>query len=91
MQTRAFASVLSEVPPNPEPIAASGSKEPPHSLKGSSRPSFGIEVDPNHGLYGFFRRTEKDGEVEYQTLEANMRTNTASGMVSCYTRVQPFF
>ena len=33
------------------------------------RPHLGIEVNPSHGLYAFFRRKEKEGEVYYDTVE----------------------
>ncbi len=36
---------------------------------GALRPHLGIEVNPNHGLYAFFRRKEKDGQVTYDTAE----------------------
>ena len=36
---------------------------------GPLRPHLGIEVNPNHGLYAFFRRKEADGEVSYDTVE----------------------
>ncbi|KAI0071698.1 MRP-L47-domain-containing protein, partial [Panus rudis PR-1116 ss-1] len=39
--------------------------------EGALRPHLGIEVNPNHGLYAFFRKVEtEDGEVKYETLEA---------------------
>ena len=41
----------------------------PPTPEGSLRPHYGVEVNPNHGLYGFFRRVEKDGKVEYMTVE----------------------
>ncbi|KAF8133649.1 mitochondrial 39-S ribosomal protein L47 (MRP-L47)-domain-containing protein [Boletus edulis] len=34
------------------------------------RPRLGIQVDPNHGLWGFFRKKEVDGVVAHETLEA---------------------
>ncbi|KAH9891648.1 MRP-L47-domain-containing protein [Cubamyces lactineus] len=37
---------------------------------GPLRPHLGIEVNPNHGLYAFFRRKEKDGKVSYDTVES---------------------
>ncbi|KAI0648054.1 mitochondrial 39-S ribosomal protein L47 (MRP-L47)-domain-containing protein [Trametes meyenii] len=36
---------------------------------GPLRPHLGIEVNPNHGLYAFFRKKEKDGKVSYDTVE----------------------
>ncbi|RPD62421.1 MRP-L47-domain-containing protein [Lentinus tigrinus ALCF2SS1-7] len=37
--------------------------------EGALRPHLGIEVNPNHGLWGFFRRQEKDGKVTHETVE----------------------
>ncbi|KAI0632125.1 MRP-L47-domain-containing protein [Trametes polyzona] len=43
---------------------------------GPLRPHLGIQVNPNHGLYAFFRRKEKDGQVSYETIEpVNMATD----------------
>ncbi|KAH9065319.1 mitochondrial 39-S ribosomal protein L47 (MRP-L47)-domain-containing protein [Lactarius vividus] len=36
---------------------------------GALRPHLNIPVNPNHGLYAFFRRREKDGKVIYDSLE----------------------
>ncbi|KAI0335902.1 MRP-L47-domain-containing protein [Cubamyces sp. BRFM 1775] len=36
---------------------------------GPLRPHLGIQVNPNHGLYAFFRRKEEDGKVSYDTVE----------------------
>ncbi|KAI0304327.1 mitochondrial 39-S ribosomal protein L47 (MRP-L47)-domain-containing protein, partial [Multifurca ochricompacta] len=36
---------------------------------GALRPHLNIPVNPNHGLYAFFRKREKDGKVIYDTLE----------------------
>ncbi|KAG1772289.1 mitochondrial 39-S ribosomal protein L47 (MRP-L47)-domain-containing protein [Suillus occidentalis] len=33
------------------------------------RPHLGVEVDPNHGLWAFFRKKEVDGEMVYVSLE----------------------
>lgn len=46
---------------------------------GALRPHLDIKVNPNHGLYGFFRRTEQDGEVKYDTLESMNSTDAKSG------------
>ena len=37
--------------------------------EGALRPHLGVEVNPNHGLFAFFRRKEKDGVVTYDTVE----------------------
>ncbi len=38
---------------------------------GALRPHLNIPVNPNHGLYAFFRKREKDGEVIYDSVEDN--------------------
>ncbi len=75
-QLRAFASVL---PTTPAPSASSAvtkakSKLPgnvPDARKeGALRPHLGVEVDPDHGLWAFFRRkTADDGTTKYETVE----------------------
>ncbi|KIJ17687.1 hypothetical protein PAXINDRAFT_167675 [Paxillus involutus ATCC 200175] len=40
------------------------------SKTSQKRPHLGIEVDPNHGLWAFFRKKEVDGVVKYETMEA---------------------
>ena len=37
--------------------------------EGALRPHLGVEVNPNHGLWAFFRRKEQDGKVSYETVE----------------------
>ncbi|KAN0087451.1 Mitochondrial 39-S ribosomal protein L47 (MRP-L47) domain containing protein [Tylopilus felleus] len=39
-------------------------------VKSQKRPHLGIKVDPNHGLWAFFRKKEVDGVVKHETLEA---------------------
>ncbi|KAI0051398.1 MRP-L47-domain-containing protein, partial [Auriscalpium vulgare] len=36
---------------------------------GARRPHLGIPVNPNHGLYAFFRKKIKDDKETYETLE----------------------
>ena len=43
------------------------------------RPHLGIEVNPNPGLYAFFRRKEKEGVVSYETVEPSDLVNDKSG------------
>ena len=38
---------------------------------GALRPHLNIPVNPNHGLYAFFRKREKDGKVVHDSLEDN--------------------
>ncbi|KAI0822291.1 mitochondrial 39-S ribosomal protein L47 (MRP-L47)-domain-containing protein [Trametes gibbosa] len=59
------ASVL----PSTTSAASSSAANRHGSADGALRPHMGIEVNPNHGLYAFFRRQEKDGNVSYETVE----------------------
>jgi large subunit ribosomal protein L47 len=36
---------------------------------GALRPHLNVSVNPNHGLYAFFRKKEKDGKVTHDPLE----------------------
>ncbi|TFY60495.1 hypothetical protein EVJ58_g5115 [Rhodofomes roseus] len=47
--------------------------------EGALRPHLNIPVNPNHGLYAFFRRKVVDGEVKYDTIEAFDSTQVVSG------------
>ena len=38
---------------------------------GALRPHLNIPVNPNHGLYAFFRKREKDGKIIHDSLEDN--------------------
>ena len=50
------------------PVGKNGKDEEP---SGALRPHLGVEVNPNHGLWAFFRKAVgKDGAVTYETLEA---------------------
>ncbi|EPQ54446.1 MRP-L47-domain-containing protein [Gloeophyllum trabeum ATCC 11539] len=47
---------------------------------GPLRPHLGVEVDPNHGLYAFFRKkVDKDGQVQYESIEAADMSADPSG------------
>jgi large subunit ribosomal protein L47 len=39
------------------------------SAPGALRPHLNIPVNPNHGLYAFFRKREKDGKVRHDPFE----------------------
>ncbi|PCH40097.1 MRP-L47-domain-containing protein [Wolfiporia cocos MD-104 SS10] len=49
------------------------------SKDGPLRPHLNITVDPNHGLWAFFRRKETHGEVSYETVEAPNPSTDMSG------------
>lgn len=58
-------------------VGRNGKGEEPN---GVLRPHLGVEVNPNHGLWAFFRKNvEKDGVVTYETLEAKDDTVDYSG------------
>jgi large subunit ribosomal protein L47 len=40
----------------------------PSQKKEGLRPHFRVSVNPDHGLYGFFRKIDKDGVVTYDPL-----------------------
>ena len=75
-QARTFASVVPGTPATSKALVPSGSKA--KTPEGHLRPHLGVEVNPNHGLYAFFRRVEKDGEVDYETVESRDHANTGS-------------
>ena len=51
------------------PIDASPRVGETSGAPGALRPHLNIPVNPNHGLYAFFRKREKDGKVFYESLE----------------------
>ncbi|KAH7921916.1 MRP-L47-domain-containing protein [Leucogyrophana mollusca] len=53
-------------------ITAPGGQPPAPKIRrgGALREHLNIEVDPAHGLWAFFRKTEKGGEVSYETVES---------------------
>jgi hypothetical protein len=69
-----------------QPLAVKA-KEP---AVGRLRPHLGIEVNPNHGLYAFFRKTGDEFSpegVRYETIEPALPSIVDSGAcVSCATR-----
>jgi large subunit ribosomal protein L47 len=49
--------------------------------EGPLRSHLGVEVNPNHGLWAFFRKKDgKDGVQSYETLEAKDSAADYSGM-----------
>ncbi|KAI0056568.1 MRP-L47-domain-containing protein [Artomyces pyxidatus] len=51
----------------------------PQKAEGALRPHLGIPVNPNHGLYAFFRKKEIDGEITYQSLDNAVDLREAAG------------
>jgi len=49
--------------------AISKAGETSGAAPGALRPHLNIPVNPNHGLYAFFRKREKDGKVIHDTFE----------------------
>ena len=72
---RTFASVLPATAESSQTVVKDVEKD------GRLRPHLGIEVNPNHGLYAFFRKkTEENGDVVYETLEPLELPQDNSGM-----------
>ncbi|TBU43588.1 mitochondrial 39-S ribosomal protein L47 (MRP-L47)-domain-containing protein [Dichomitus squalens] len=61
------------------PAVASAASSSTPSSDGPLRPHLGIEVNPEHGLYAFFRKKEKDGKPYYDTVEPMDMTADQSG------------
>ncbi|KAI1789618.1 MRP-L47-domain-containing protein [Ganoderma leucocontextum] len=51
------------------PATTAGSSSQATKEDGPLRPHLQIPVNPNHGLYSFFRKKEKDGKTFYDTVE----------------------
>lgn len=52
------------------PVASVGKGKEISVPEGPLRPHLGVEVNPNHGLWAFFRKTAgKDGVLSYEVLE----------------------
>lgn len=94
--TRSFASVVPDAstPAPAESSQKSTSTRIAQGTDGRLRPHLGIEVNPNHGLYAFFRQkpdkeAKKDGKSEgeakmrYDTVEV-MDAQDQSGVCLCY-------
>lgn len=81
MQARSFASVLPDTTAIAESSDASAYKATSAAKDGSLRPHLGIQVNPDHGLYAFFRKKEDDkGNVRYETVEPLQLPEDAAGM-----------
>ncbi|PSR74792.1 hypothetical protein PHLCEN_2v9506 [Hermanssonia centrifuga] len=74
---RSFASVVPNLP------ATTSSKSSPHAAPptdGQLRPSYNVPVNPDHGLYAFFRKNvAEDGAVSYETVEQINHSTDNSG------------
>lgn len=52
------------------PVEAQGNATAKQTKPPGSRPHLGVEVDPNHGLWAFFRKNvDSEGKVTYETVE----------------------
>ena len=88
-QVRAFASVLPDVPADASTSTSSVTTKDsklPGNVKdarkpGALRPHLGVEVDPNHGLWAFFRRKVEDGVTKVETIEPLDYAVAQSGML----------
>ena len=53
-----------------DPVTSLSKDERSDVLEGPLRPHLGVEVNPNHGLWAFFRKTVgNDGTERYETLQ----------------------
>ncbi|KAM5535033.1 hypothetical protein V8D89_011261 [Ganoderma adspersum] len=66
--------LATQVPANTGSVSSQATKE-----DGPLRPHLQIPVNPNHGLYAFFRKKEKDGKTFYDTVESADMTGDKSG------------
>ncbi|ETW81545.1 hypothetical protein HETIRDRAFT_317294 [Heterobasidion irregulare TC 32-1] len=46
---------------------------------GALRPHLNIAVNPNHGLFAFFRQRERDGNIKHVSVEDSEDINTKTG------------
>lgn len=66
--------------PSANPVTSVGNPE------GPLRPHLGVEVNPKHGLWAFFRKTVgKDGAQSYETLEKKDNAVHYSGAFLAYS------
>ena len=69
-------------------VASVGRGKKGEAPEGPLRPQLGVEVNPNHGLWAFFRKkVGKDGVSDYETLEAKDGAVDYSGMFPFVARV----
>jgi large subunit ribosomal protein L47 len=55
------------------------------ALEKPKRPHLGVEVKPDHGLWAFFRRLEKDGKEYHETVEELVpgKTDSSGTFLQC--------
>ncbi len=51
------------------PVEAAPQAGATSGAPGALRPHLDVPVNPNHGLYAFFRKREKDGKVTHDPFE----------------------
>ena len=61
--------VLGRVRRYSTPIETTPKADETSGAPGALRPHLNIPVNPNHGLYAFFRKREKDGKATHDPLE----------------------
>ncbi|KIJ54745.1 hypothetical protein M422DRAFT_24650, partial [Sphaerobolus stellatus SS14] len=82
----------------PSILRAERPKPPPGTLQGPLRPHLNVEVNPNHGLYGFFRRrTDKNSwrkpkgtDPEYVAWEVPLDVNSGRSWSALELRRKSF-
>jgi large subunit ribosomal protein L47 len=65
------------------PIEATPKAVETPGTPGALRPHLNIPVNPNHGLYAFFRKREKDGKAIYDSLEDDSGLHDVFGESRC--------
>jgi hypothetical protein len=66
--------------PSAIPVTSIGKGKKGEVPEGPLRPHLGLEVNPNHGLWAFFRKTVgKDGVQTYETIEVKDNAVDYSG------------
>ena len=64
------------------PVTSIGKGKKDEVPEGPLRPRLGVEVNPNHGLWAFFRKkVGKDGVQIYEAIEAKDTAVNYSGML----------
>jgi large subunit ribosomal protein L47 len=73
------------------PIEATPRADEISGASGALRPHLNIPVNPNHGLYAFFRKREKDGKATHDPLEddAGLRDVFGESQRPSFTWGQP--